>query len=176
MALPIQKKPQILTQRLVLKPYSSVDESALAHLFTNPQITETFMVPDFQSLDEARTLAKKIIGFSQIENTTHLEYGIYRKNQLIGFINDCGIKEDEIEIGYVIAPDFQGFGFATEAVRAVLRELRDMGFRKVTAGFFEENIASFRVMEKLGMKQTSQVEEETYRGTTHRCRYCEIIL
>ena len=51
------------------------------------------------------------------------------------FINDCGIKGEEIEIGYVIHPDHQGHGYATEAVRAIICELREMGFRKVIAGY-----------------------------------------
>ena len=51
----------------------------------------------------------------------------------------------------MIHPDYQGCGYATEAVGAVLRELREMGFRKVIAGFFSENSARRRVMEKCGI-------------------------
>ena len=49
-----------------------------------------------------------------------------------------------------------------------------MGFRKVMAGFFEENTASRRVMEKSGMQLNDLVEEEEYRGIIHKCYYCEI--
>ncbi|MGM9653433.1 MAG: GNAT family N-acetyltransferase [Eubacteriales bacterium] len=112
--------------------------------------------------------------FSKIEDTVHLEYGIYQNGTLIGFINDCGVREDEIEIGYVIAPEYQGHGYATEAVRAMIHELRGMGFRKITAGYFEENAASRRVMEKAGMRPSGYVGREEYRGAVHTCIYCEI--
>ena len=161
MNLPIKKKAKIQTERLCLKPYSSEDAGRLAEFFKNDEISKTFMVPDFESE-------------KQIEDTGHLEYGIYCDNVMIGFVNDCGIEEDTIEIGYVIHPDYKGHGYATEAVLAIVEELREMGFRKVMAGFFEENTASRRVMEKSGMQLNDLVEEEEYRGIIHKCYYCEI--
>lgn len=175
MALPIQKKALIETQRLTIKPYALEDVDGLVDLLTNPEITKTFMVPKFESRESAENLAKKLVGFSREADTKHLEYGIYLDEKIIGFVNDCGIDDEEIEIGYVIHPDFQGHGYATEAVGAVLCELREMGFRKVTAGCFAENAASHRVMEKCGMRQTAVTSEEEYRGAHHLCRYCEII-
>lgn len=174
MALPIKKKAQIKTERLILKPYSEHDIDTFIDLLTNPEITSTFMVPEMGSRSCAEELVKKLIGFSQPDDTKHLEYGIYLGEKMIGFVNDCGVEEDEIEIGYVIHPQYQGHGYATEAVHTVLAELREMGFRKVTAGYFAENTASLRVMEKCGMQRTTITEEEDYRGKRHLCRYCEI--
>ncbi len=175
MGLPIRKKAAIHTQRLTLKPYAPEDVEQLAGLLTNREITKTFMVPDFETMDQASALAQKLVAFSRLEDTQHLEYGIYLEDQLIGFINDCGIGDTEIEIGYVIHPAYQGRGYATEAVGAVIAELREMGFRKVTAGFFAENTASRRVMEKCGMKQSDVTDEEEYRGVLHSCLCFEIV-
>lgn len=174
MALPIRKKSQIKTEQLILKPYSEQDIDTMVELLTDPEVTSTFMVPEMGSRDRVEELARKLIAFSQPGDTKHLECGIYRNGKMIGFVNDCGIEEDEIEIGYVIHPKYQGRGYATEAVRAVLAELREMGFRKVTAGYFAENTASLHVMEKCGMHKTTMTEEEDYRGKHHICKYCEI--
>ena len=176
MALPIRKKARIETERLTIKPYAPEDAAGLAGLLLHPEITKTFMVPQFESPEQTEELANKLIWFSRTEDTAHLEYGIYLGDTLIGFVNDCGTEDEEIEIGYVIHPDYQGHGYATEAVRAILCELREMGFRKVTAGFFAENTASRRVMEKCGMHQTAVMDEEEYRGERHSCGYCEISL
>lgn len=176
MELPIKKKPQIKTERLILRPYSEQDVDFLVDLLTNPEVTSTFMVPEMASRSRAEELARKLIGFSQPGDTKHLEYGIYLNDKMIGFVNDCGIEDDEIEIGYVIHPQYQGHGYATEAVHAIIAELRKMGFRKVTAGYFSENTTSLRVMEKCGMQKTAITEEEDYRGLRHICRYCEICL
>ena len=174
MAGPIRKKPRIQTERLTIQPYSQQDADALVDLLTDPAVTSTFMVPEMGSRSEAEELVRKLIVFSQPDDTKHWEYGIYRNGNMIGFVNDCGIEGDEIEIGYVIHPQYRGHGYATEAVQAVIAELREMGFRKVTAGYFSENTASLRVMEKCGMQKTTMTDEEDYRGKHHICRYCEI--
>ena len=113
MALPIKKKALIKTERLIIKPFSAADVDGLVNLLLNPEITKTFMVPKFESVEQMKDLAEKLIDFSREEDTTHLEYGIYLNGKIIGFINDCGIKDEEIEIGYVIHPDHQGHGYAT---------------------------------------------------------------
>ena len=151
MALPIKKKAQIKTEKLILKPYSEQDIDTFIDLLTNPEITSTFMVPELESRSRAEELVRKLIVFSQPDDTKHLEYGIYLNGKMIGFVNDCGIEDDEIEIGYVIHPQYQ-----------------------VTAGYFSENTASLRVMEKCGMQKTTITDEEDYRGTRHICKYCEI--
>lgn len=174
MNLPIKKKTAIQTERLILKPYSQSDMPGLMNLISNKEIAKTFMMPDFENENQITLLAQTLITYSQLEDTTHLEYGIYLKDKLIGFINDCGIEYNAIEIGYVIHPDYQGYGYASEAVQAVLKELQAMGFQKVKAGFFAENIASRRVMEKCGMHQIDYMDEEKYRGTIHQCFYYEV--
>ena len=175
MDLPIRKKGRIQTERLVLKPYGPQDLKPLTGLLTNPEITKTFLVPDFERPEQAEALARRVMGYSQAEDIHHLEYGIYLDGRLIGFVNDCGIEQDSIEIGYAIHPDFWGQGYASEALGSVLEQLREMGFRKVTAAFFEENAASRRVMEKCGMALTRRTHQEEYRGEMHICRYCEIV-
>lgn len=176
MALPIKKKAWIQTERLIIKPYSVEDMDGLVDLLMNPQITKTFMVPKFESVEQVKNLAEKLIDFSRVEDIEHLEYGIYLDGEIIGFINDCGKNDEEIEIGYVIHPDYQGHGYATEAVRAIICELRETGFHKVNAGYFAENIASRRVMEKCEMQQTAVTDKVEYRSERHLCRYCEIRL
>lgn len=176
MSRPILKKSCVRTERLTLQPYGNSDRDRLVEMMLNPEITKTFMVPDYPSKNEYYMLADKLIAFSQIEDTTHLEYGIYKDGYMIGFVNDCGHDDDAIEVGYVVDPAFQGSGYATEAVQAVIHELREMGFRKALAGFFEGNTASQRVMEKCGMHLNGNSDEEEYRGKLLRCYECEMDL
>ena len=174
MARQIRKKAMIQTERLTLKPFSELDMDGLLDILTTPEVTDTFMVPETGSRRDLEELVQTLISFSRMEDEKHLEYGIYLNEQIIGFVNDCGIEDDEIEIGYVVHPRCQGQGYATEAVHAVITELHEMGFRKIVAGYFAENTASLRVMEKCGMRQTDKTGEEEYRGRKHICRYCEL--
>ncbi len=85
MALPIKKKALIKTERLIIKPFSSKDVDGLVNLLLNPEITKTFMVPKFESVEQMKNLAEKLIDFSREEDTTHLEYGIYLNGKIIDF-------------------------------------------------------------------------------------------
>lgn len=176
MSRPIVKKACIQTERLTLKPYRESDRERLVEMMLNPKISETFMIPDYETKEEYYLLADKLIAFSQTEDTIHLEYGVYKDGYMIGFVNDCGYDDSAMELGYVIDPAFQGCGYATEAVKAVIEELREMGFRKVLAGFFEGNIGSQRVMEKCGLTLNGNDDEEEYRGKLLRCYECEMAL
>ena len=49
----------ITTNRLTLKPYTSEDVDGLINLLINPEITKTFMVPEYESHEQMEALAKK---------------------------------------------------------------------------------------------------------------------
>lgn len=49
-----------------------------------------------------------------------------------------------------------------------------MGFDEVIAGAFEENKASFRVMQKCGMERTDREEDVFYQNKLQHCIYFSI--
>jgi len=71
----------------------------------------------------------------------------------------------QAELGWVLDPAYAGQGLATEAARAVLRIcFEDLGLRRVTAQCFADNVASWHLMERLGMRR----EQHTVRDSLHR--------
>lgn len=72
-------------------------------------------------------------------------------------IGTCGFTRfdygnEAAEVGYVINPDFHGRGYATEALRRVIRFGFDyLNIHRIEAKYMEDNAASRRVMEKCGM-------------------------
>ena len=167
-----EKSTMLTTERLVLKGYEESDRDAVIALLENPEITKTFMVPDFESREQADALFNRLMEISK--RPDRIEYGVYLDSKLIGFVNDCGYEDGAIEIGYVIDPAYRGKGYAPEAVRAVIAEQFRMGYPRVTAGYFEENPASRRVMEKCEMHPIDKVSDDEYRGAVHRCYYMAI--
>lgn len=170
----IELKDSIKTDRLILKPFSASDRERLSEFMMNDEITDTFMVPILKTKKEYLDLADKIIKLGDPAEYARLQYGVFLESNLIGFINDCGFNDEEIEIGYVIHPDFKGMGYATEAVKAVIDELWAMGFKKIIASYFEGNEGSRRVMEKSGFEFSGRICREEYRNKTFNCYYCEI--
>jgi len=70
----------------------------------------------------------------------------------------------QAELGWVLRPEETGKGYATEAVEAVLRICFDgLGLRRVTATCFAANTASYRLMERVGMRR----EATTVKGALH---------
>jgi len=71
----------------------------------------------------------------------------------------------QAELGWVIHPDHTGHGYASEAVRELLRLCFDeLHLRRVTADCFADNEASWRLMERVGMRR----EVHTLQESLHR--------
>jgi RimJ/RimL family protein N-acetyltransferase len=71
----------------------------------------------------------------------------------------------QAELGWVLDPARTGRGFATEAVEALLEEcFTNLGIRRVIANCFLANTASWRLMDRLGMRR----EQHAVRDSLHR--------
>jgi RimJ/RimL family protein N-acetyltransferase len=74
-------------------------------------------------------------------------------------------KGVQAELGWSLAPAYGGQGLATEAVRALIAIAFDeLRLRRVIAHCFADNEASWRLMERVGMRR----EAHTVRDTLHR--------
>ncbi|WP_444947190.1 GNAT family N-acetyltransferase [Micromonospora ureilytica] len=60
----------------------------------------------------------------------------------------------EAELGYIFDPAYAGHGYATEAVTAMVAQAFErLNIRRITAGCFADNLASVRILEKIGMRR-----------------------
>jgi RimJ/RimL family protein N-acetyltransferase len=67
----------------------------------------------------------------------------------------------EADLGWGLHPQHGGKGYATEAVRELLRIcFDDLGVRRVTASCFADNGASWRLMERVGMRRESYTRQD----------------
>lgn len=79
----------------------------------------------------------------------------------------------QAELGWVLDPTRTGRGYATEAVRALVRHgFEGLGVRRVTANCFLANDASWRLMERVGMRR----ELHAVRESLHRSgRWLDVV-
>jgi RimJ/RimL family protein N-acetyltransferase len=74
-------------------------------------------------------------------------------------IGDCGLKTladhpEQVEIGFTLALDYQGKGYATEAITLLLDYVfGKLGKHRVTAMTDARNVRAARVLERLGMRR-----------------------
>ena len=72
----------------------------------------------------------------------------------IGYIQLCKLDDGTWEIGYHIAKNFTGKGFATEAVKTFLPVIaKKLNIKEIYGICLAENTASVRVLEKCGFTQ-----------------------
>jgi RimJ/RimL family protein N-acetyltransferase len=75
-------------------------------------------------------------------------------------------KGTQSELGWVIAPGHTGQGYASEAAAEMLRiSFEDLGLRRVIAQCFADNVASWKLMEKLGMRREDHAVQESLHRT-----------
>lgn len=78
-------------------------------------------------------------------------------------------KGAQAELGWVVAPAHRGHGYAVEAVREAVTVAFELGVHRVEAGCFADNLASRRVMDKVGLRQEGYfVSESLHRDGSWR--------
>ena len=85
-------------------------------------------------------------------------------------IGYCGLtfdghgSPDEPELAYELLRAAHGRGYATEAGRAVADWVGEARYPRLWAGVWDWNVASRRVLEKLGFRATGRVEHDAGCG------------
>ena len=149
----------IETARLVLRPWDEEDRGIFARLATNARVMR--YIGDGSTWDPTRI--DEVFGI-QLRHWTDHGFG-WRSatdketSTRLGFVglNHVGpeaieIMGDEVEIGWWLDPGYWARGLATEGAIA----LRDEGFGRIgldriIGRWRPENVASGRIMERLGM-------------------------
>ena len=151
---------ELKTERLTLRRYRPEDAEPLyRHLGTDPAMYQYSGWNPYATLEMAQETVRKFI--RSYDDRHSYSWALDLNDILIGTIGAYDWRDDRIEVGYSIVPDWQGQGFATEALKKVLEYLTENeGISCVTAWCAAENAGSRRVLEKAGM-QLVRAEKES---------------
>jgi RimJ/RimL family protein N-acetyltransferase len=70
-----------------------------------------------------------------------------------------------VELGYGVNPSYQGRGYATEMARALVQwASQQPSIRRITSACLEDNVASVRVLEKVGFRRIGHRTDEEGRS------------
>lgn len=81
-----------------------------------------------------------------------------------GLVTQGSGSADEPELAFELLRSTHGNGYATEAARAVVAWADEAGYRRLWAGVRDWNVASRRVLEKLGFRESGRVEPDPIHG------------
>jgi RimJ/RimL family protein N-acetyltransferase len=141
---------ELLTNDLILRPVTESDMEEIARMWKHPEKI---------SLEDARKVLENMEhrhSKNQVNAIYHLCLGVFLKNEPKTLIGWCGldgrVSPNEIVLFYIIAEEFRCRGYATQCAAELLRfAFEDMQYGMVSGGCAKDNLASFRVMEKVGM-------------------------
>ena len=139
----------IRTERLVLRQWREADKKPFAALNADPVVMEHF--PSTMTRAASDAFADFVI--ARIAERGWGLWAVEADGEFIGFV---GLNEPDfmpgVEIGWRLARDAWGHGYATEAAQAVLEYARDeLGLAEVISFTSTTNLRSQRVMERIGM-------------------------
>ena len=170
MLAPADSMINLKTTRLQLRPLQESDLVTFEAYRSDPEVARYQSWSPPYSLDEARAFLDEMKDAQPGTCGTWYQLAVERLEQP-GLIGDCAFQvlpEDErqAQIGYTFAQAFQGKGFATEAVGRLLDFLfSEYQLHRVTATCDAENVASARLLERLGMRREGHfIENIWFKG------------
>lgn len=153
----IQDEPltMIQTERLILRNWKDADLEAFAKINACPHVCEFF--PKRLTQEESDMLAGDLMIHFEEHGYGLFAVEIKETGDFIGFTG-LNIPDFEapfmpaVEIGWRLAYQHWGKGYATEAAQAAKEyAFNELGLRELVAFTVPQNIRSQRVMEKIGM-------------------------
>lgn len=160
----------IKTERLYLRPFSLADTDDVYKYHSREDVVE-FLYWQPRSRAEVEQLLGERIGLTALlhdKDRMFLAAELADRGQVIGELTlICQSEEHQQgEIGFVFNPEFQGMGYATEASKEILSiGFETYGFHRISGRCDARNIASYRVMEKLGMRREAHfIQNELFKG------------
>lgn len=145
----------IETNRLILREWQEEDLEAFARINQDPQVMEHF--PALLSIEETAAFIERINQHFRKHGFGLWAVVLKESEELIGFVG-LNIPSFEahftpcVEIGWRLASQHWGKGYATEAAKAVLKTgFKKYGLKEIVSFTVPANKRSIRIMEKIGM-------------------------
>ena len=151
------------TDNLLLRPWREEDAKCLYHFAKNPNIGPIAGWPPHESVEESLNIIKTV--FAKRET-----YAIVREDVPIGCVGllfhpdtNHWWGEGAAELGYWVAEEYWGNGYAVEASKKLIEHaFDDLDIQEIYASYRIENNQSKRVLEKLGFKYYAEMTNENY--------------
>ena len=171
--------PVLETDRLLLRKTSLSDAEDLFEYASDPEVARHTTWQAHESIEDTKGFLDSVM--DQYRNRQVAPWGVIHKEdkRLIG---TCGfvywdLHNSRAEIAYALSRKYWGKGYMTEAVREVIAfGFGTMELNRIEARCKIENIASARVMEKVGMKFEGVLRQHMFaKGTYHDLKVYSIL-
>jgi [ribosomal protein S5]-alanine N-acetyltransferase len=167
--------PLLKTEKLRLDPQVEAHTDALMRALESPRTHE--FVPCDPPTDREKFAArlKKLESRVSQDGLQHwLNWTVFHDLEVIGTVQaDATDSTLSASIAYMFHPNSWGKGFAFEATTAMLEHLKSQGITSFKAWTDTRNLASHKLLERLGFVQTEEIKnaDEFKESVSHEFVY-----
>lgn len=143
---------ELHTERLYLRKMDPSDSPSLFRIWSDPDVTEFMNIDQFTDESQAREMIQFLNNLSDEDQAIRFTIIEKESGQIIGSggYNFLDMEHAKAEIGYDIAKDYWGKGYATEAVGTLLEyAFSALSLNRVEAKVEPQNVSSIKVLQKL---------------------------
>lgn len=157
----MQKSSILETERLILQPVKMEDAEFILELYNSPNFIKFIGDRNLRTVEDAETYIKEKF-LPHVEKHGFGSYVIITKSDTkkignVGIYVRDGL--DAPDIGFSFLPEFERKGYGFEASKKLMEiAFSEFGLKKISAITTKENIASQKLIEKLGLKFQSIVQ------------------
>jgi [ribosomal protein S5]-alanine N-acetyltransferase len=155
-----------LTARLRLRPLDTGDAAVIHELLNEPGWLRFIGDRGIRTLDDASRYVQGPAASRQKNGFALDAVTLKDEGTPIGI---CGLIKrdalDDVDIGFAFLQRFSSHGYATEAAAAVLAQgHRQFGLKRIVAITAPDNLASIRVLQKIGMRYEKTLDLGEHGG------------
>jgi RimJ/RimL family protein N-acetyltransferase len=158
------------TARLTLRPFSPGDLDDLFDIQSRPEVARFLYweARDAGQVREALDVKTRESVLDEEGKRLSLAVVLPQRGTVIGEVMLGWLSREhrQGEVGFVLHPDHQGRGYATEAAGVMLRlGFADLGLHRIIGRCDVQNLASARVLERLGMRREAHfIHDQIFKG------------
>ena len=155
---------------VVLREFRQPDSHDALSVIGDDRVTK-YLSFDSRSLEEAAAMIEAAIERARQEPRVeyYLAIAELTSDRLIGFVRLALTGVRAAKLGYAVAADYWGRGYATEALRLMLEfGFEQLALHRVTAAIGPENDVSIAVVRKLGFNHEGRLRDHVFTNGSWR--------
>lgn len=159
--------PGLATARLRLRPLAPADADALFAIFSDPEVMRYWSAPAWSSVGQAQAMLRSDEQALQEGSALRLGVVLGTSGALVGTASLHHLHPQcrRAEVGYTLAREAWGQGYAVEAMAAVVAHAFEaVGLHRLEADIDPRNEASARVLQRLGFAHEGTLRERWIVG------------
>jgi RimJ/RimL family protein N-acetyltransferase len=167
--MPTAHEP-IQTARLTLRPFTPGDLDDMLAYMSRPDVVRYLYTDAHERAESERLLQRWVAASSLPAAGERLVLAVTARagGRVMGelMLKWLSREHRQAELGYAFHPDFHGQGYAREAAAAMLElGFQEYGFHRIIANCDARNTASYKLMERLGMRREAHfIQNEFIKG------------